>query len=44
MTEKHIKQLEKILAQESKLDQKKVEQAKAELKSMDKAYQKSIKV
>ena len=44
MSDKQVRQVDKLLAQESKLDEQKVERAKAELKKAEKAHQKSIKV
>ena len=44
MTEKQVQKLEKLLAQESRADQEKVNRAAKDVEKMEKAYQKSVKV
>jgi hypothetical protein len=44
MAEKQVKQLQKVLARESKLDEQKLQLAKAELEKAEKAYHNSVKV
>lgn len=43
MTEKQVKTLEKLLAQEARADQEKVKRAVKDMHKMEKAYQNSIK-
>lgn len=44
MTSKQIKQLDKLMTTESKMDERQIERAMKELKKAEKAYEQSVKV
>lgn len=44
MADKQIKELEKVFAQEAKVDQQQIERAKKEMRKVEKLYKASIKV